>query len=479
MAKEVPYQTPPWIANGGNPWSGASWGEGDFDPDAFDPAAPYIPKGGTYRLASNPDKPLEDAFDLENLRFFDRKKVERLLSKLEGLAAEIEDTRSEKQIVGMIGTGGTIAMTKVDGVLQPRLDPAYLLKYAGGGLDERFQIASVEFPKPIDSSQMEIDYAADLVIVTSWIWSKASTSLKQKFSGFLITHGTDTMSGGGAYITMMFGPRCPFSVGIVGAQRTTEDRFSDVGINVKNALETLAMLREARVPAPFVYMGGTGGGAYNPVGVVKQNDDRVDAFASPVHPQIVSAVNFAVSGPVLEFNRKVDAAMGQLGGYDFSPKILRGYAPVINVEPKLATDPSVVYQGIKGTHNAVAVVVTTFGSFTVNHKVVRAVQQATKETGKLFFAANPFPLGSTDHDYGPAHELRKSGAHSVHMMPLALIAKLTLGQHVFGNDLERLAAFVTHNNYVGEQPPSWEAPDDSSANPMAPIGVPREFLIRQ
>ncbi|KKT76009.1 MAG: hypothetical protein UW70_C0024G0003 [Candidatus Peregrinibacteria bacterium GW2011_GWA2_44_7] len=81
------YVAPPWIENEGRYFNE----EGIFNPDAYDPSAPYKIQGKSFRLASNPDKEFEDPFDLDNLRFLEKHKIENLLKKLEGLAAEIAD----------------------------------------------------------------------------------------------------------------------------------------------------------------------------------------------------------------------------------------------------------------------------------------------------------------------------------------------------------------------------------------------------
>ncbi|MDP2624864.1 MAG: hypothetical protein Q8P27_01630, partial [Candidatus Peregrinibacteria bacterium] len=168
------YTAPEWIENGGIYLDET----GAFNPNAYDPAARYDAQGEQYKLESNPERNLEDPFDLDNLRFLDKNEIKNLLIILEGKAAEIVQAGSDKRIVSMIGTGGTIAMTMVDGKLEPTLDPEYLLAYAGGALSERFAVGSAEYPQPIDSSEQEIDYEADLVIAMSWMWKNMSKQLK-------------------------------------------------------------------------------------------------------------------------------------------------------------------------------------------------------------------------------------------------------------------------------------------------------------
>lgn len=480
--KRDAYNPPDWIENEGRYFDD----KGNFNPNAYDPGAQYDIQGESYALASNPEKKQEDPFDLDNLRFIDPRKIKNLLTKLEGLAAAIEDEGSGKEVVAMIGTGGTIAMTMVEGKLVPTLDPNYLLRYAGGGLDHHFSVGSTEYPTPIDSSEQEIDYEADLVIAMSWMWKNMSDQLKKTFSGFLVTHGTDTMGGGSTAVTMMLGPNAPFSVGFVGAQKTTEDQFSDVGSNVKGSFETLSTLKRRNKVARFVFMGGTEGGAFHPAGVLKTDDRRVSAFRAPIHERLIDASDFGLNGIIDRFGKRYMETLNRLGANaDFQPIILRGYTPIIDLNPKIGTDPERYYRQIMDDTKATAVLLTTFGSYTANTKIRKAITLAAERSGKIVLGANPFPGGSTEHSYGPAKALRDSGAYPVGTLPDATAAKVFIGSAVFGKDRAELARFLTDTNIVGEQAPSeWmlrtkdgetaQTPDESIST-MPRFGTPDAF----
>lgn len=476
------YEVPPWVSNDGRYFDA----EGKFDPNAFDPAAPYKTQGEVYTLKSNQGRELESAFDLNNLRFIDPKRVDNLLVKLEGAAAEIDDSGNGKEVVAMIGTGGTIAMTMKEGELVPTLDPPFLLAHTGGGLENQFSVSSTEFPTPIDSSQQEIDYEADLVIAMSWLWNNMSDQLKKVFSGFLITHGTDTMGGGSTAVTMMLGPNAPFSVGFVGAQTTIEHQYSDVAANVKGSFQTLKSLRKKNKVARFVYMGGTDGGAFHPAGVMKTDDRSVNAFTSPMHDKLTNAGDFGIHGIVNRFGQRYMETLERgAGNPKFQPTILRGYTPIIDLNPKIGIDPRQYYEQIMKNEHAVAVLLTTFGSYTANAKIREAIGLAAERTGKIVLGANPFPGGSTDHSYGPAKALRDSGAYPVGTLPDATAIKVFLGSVAFGGDRKKLAEFLTRTNIVGEQPPNeWMLKnddgettriEDKSNADMPRFGLPNAF----
>lgn len=456
--RQEQYVVPPWIDNGGNYWLG-----GVFNPDAYDPNMPHIPKGRVYLLESNPTELLEDPFDLDNLRILEKEKVERLLHDLEERAHNPEN--GNKLIAGVIGTGGTIAMHEDEkGNLVAGINVEQLLADTGQRVNDKFAASSINFPKLIDSSQMEIDYNAELVIAMSWVWKNASNELKEKFGGFVIAHGTDTMAGSSAYGAMMLGPDCPFSVGWVGAQKTTKDRYTDAYANIKLVFDCLEEFQRTNIKARFVAMGGNVGGAYSAVGAEKISDKLVVSFASPAHPLYIEAGDFGEKGVVDSFywEYRIDTKGGgwadfpiRKGETEFRPIILRGYSRLLSLHPKEGQDPNSLYNQILNSDATRFVVITTFGSFTVNAKIRKAVIEVAKMSARVIFAANPFPEGKLDHAYEPAVELRKSGVHVTAILPTALEAKILLGEKIFGENTDEIVKFVKYRNYSGEQPPAY------------------------
>ncbi len=271
--------------------------DGNFHPAHYDPGAPYVLKGKTFRLVSNPDTPIEDPFDLDNLRFIDPADVRTALENLEKISAT-----SEKELICMIATGGTIAMKKNDkGELVPGISPDYLLQFAGGNLEKNFGLVSFSLSTLIDSSQMKIDYIADVVIAMSWLYDHLSKIARNKFCGFFVTHGTDTLALSATYANTMLGANCPFSVGFVAAQKTTESRFTDVGVNFTYGINMLSELRRSRKYAVFLSIGGTSGGAFIPAASLKVSDTDVNAFDSPGRHKVMDSSDFLLKGIDLDF----------------------------------------------------------------------------------------------------------------------------------------------------------------------------------
>jgi L-asparaginase/Glu-tRNA(Gln) amidotransferase subunit D len=300
----------------------------------------------------------------------------------------------------------------------------------------------------VDSSLIHPDAIADTVLLMSATYDKMSESLRENFAGFLITHGTDNMAQSAALSRMMLGRNVPFNTGFVGAQKTIEDSPNDVSANIDGALTTLWLAHNDKgATHHFVFMNGTSGSAMNQVGVVKTSDSRIEAFESPLHEPLVDAGSFAVGGiRQLLVNFMRDRAQ-------FKPLIVRGDVEVEVIHAQQGRNPDRDRKQIRSAGeegNLEGVVVVTYGSFTFHEANFRAIKEEADRLKVPLFVANPFPSGSTNHDYGPAHRIRESGAEPVKMMPSALLAKVHIGRAMYSN-ISDLVSFIG-KDYVGEMP---------------------------
>ena len=429
-------------------WFNKKW---QFDPYTYDPAIPYHIKGRTFRLKSNPNTLLEDPFDLDNMRFINQKYVRKALEHIEALA-----DINGKELVCMIGTGGTISMTEsTDGKLRPGLSPDDLLKFAGWGLAERFGITSFEFSTQIDSSQMEIDYIADIVIAMSWFYENLSNKARNKFCGFFVTHGTDTLGQSSTFANVMLGSNYPFSAWFVAAQKTVQDKFSDVGINFTFWLNMLSELRRSRRSAIFASLGWSSWGAYMPASSIKVSDSDVNAFDSPWKDKLMDTSNFVSQGIDGRF---IDENENQKTVDDiFQPIILRKHIPVSTIFAKIGINPDILYEHVKSIQD-LAIIMVTYGAFTFSRKQVDSIVKAAKENKAALFAANPFPTGSTEHLYAEALYLKEQWITPIHCLEHAAYAKIKWAQAVWWNDIHKIKMFLIGNNFMGEQPYIWEPP---------------------
>lgn len=473
------YVRPPWIREGPL-WRVNENGIMAPDPNRYDPGFPWIPKGEVYITAANPEMLLENPFDLNNLRIIEQKRVVMLLNDLETLVADPES--ENKAIVAMINSGGTIMMKpNAKGKLDIGLSSEELMNNLGREINNQFAAAKMDLPEPIDSSQMEIDYGADLVICMSYIWNNASPSLQKRLNGFVIAHGTDTMAGSASNIAMMLGPDLPFPVGFSGAQKTQKDAPTDAQANIVTALHSVRKLHNEGINTVFLAMNGTSGGAYLAVGADKISDQSVRAFHTPAHPMILNAENFFEYGARLDFagdyigvqpSRRTATAIAT--GTEWFPILFRGYSPVQFITPKMGEDPKEVYESIARSDKKY-VAVTTFGSFTMNIKLLNAILELPeiKNGSKMLVAGNPFATGHLDHAYALALGDKSPLIIPTAVLPLALLGKLMVADRLIPQDKSSFISFLAGTNYVGEQPEIyWKT---FSKEHEAHIGLPHGF----
>lgn len=473
-----------------------------LEPKLFDPGAEYKPKGTTYELESNPGHALENPFDLRNLRFINPELIVGAVERL--------DRTAENGLPGVcvIATGGTIASKRVEGVTKPGLDLDFLFDFAGRQLEQTWNRASVSMPTLIDSSQMKMDYDADVVIAMSYIWRKMSARAKEHFQGFLITHGTDTMAPSATRIAMMLGSNLDFSVGIVGSQLSVDNKNNEIPDNLSRTLNVLSELDAVKKHSVFVYMGGSAGAAFHPAGVLKISDTAIAGFDSPAIPKIYDVADTRFAKLVLPF---LDTSKRDHRVDRFQPTIVRGWINSLDLSAAmdipeerlrrlfggLSREQQLTFDKITNrlTEEEAeqlrammgflrpedrAIFAETYGSFTFDEGQVDILSEGVRKKGMLWFATNPFPTGQV-HDYASAKYMVDKGAVPVHMLRHSAAVKLKIGEAVYGYtdaSKEKLRAFLTANTLIGEQPLEWQPAIESEAERRFAIktGQPRESI---
>lgn len=130
----------------------------------------------------------------------------------------------------IIYTGGTIGMVETANGLQP-FDFSHLMDNVPKVGQLGYQIESVQFPQPIDSSNMNPEYWNQIV--------KDISDRYDDFDGFVILHGTDTMAYTASALSFMLRDlRKP--VVITGSQLPIGDTREDGTENLISALEVAA-----------------------------------------------------------------------------------------------------------------------------------------------------------------------------------------------------------------------------------------------
>ncbi len=137
---------------------------------------------------------------------------------------------SNKPRILIIYTGGTIGMVETTNGLQP-FDFSHLMDNVPKVGQLGYDIKSVQFPQPIDSSNMNPTYWNQIV--------KDIADNYDDFDGFVVLHGTDTMAyTASALAFMLRNLRKP--VVITGSQLPIGDTREDGTENLISALEVAA-----------------------------------------------------------------------------------------------------------------------------------------------------------------------------------------------------------------------------------------------
>ncbi len=427
---------------------------GNFHFSQYNPANVCAIKGKTFRLASNPNVIQEDAFDIENIRIINPNSVRAAVAQLE----ERGECEPEKELVCMIITGGTMSSVYDEyGVARSATSADYLLKFAGSGLAQRFNVITVPFHRLTPSSQMEIDYVADTVIAMSWIYSQLRYHTRSRFAGFIITHGTDTLNICATYAQIMLGPNVPFSAAYVGAQKSITHKITDVGINFSYSLNMLSEFKRHRKNTVFICSGGTQGGAFSPIGAIRVSDTAVNIFDCPGRKKLMNASDFMLSGITSQFLNEFQRT--STTDDVFQPIIFRGYTNVTTIRGQVGVDPEELFQYVSHL-DKVAIVLVAYGSFSFNYQQIEAIMRAAEMKNILVFAANQFPTGKFNHVFEETFYLIKKGVVPVQILEHAIYAKIHWAERIYGDDRKKIKFFVAGNNFVGEQPDDWTPPLD-------------------
>ena len=142
-----------------------------------------------------------------------------------------------------------------------------------------FQLDTISFEKPVDSSD-----------VTPEIWVKLAEIIKNnhdKYNGFVILHGTDTMSYTASALSFML-ENLNKPVIFTGAQLPIGTIRTDGKENLISAIEIAAAKKDGKpiVPEVCVYFENK---LYRGNRTTKYNSEHFDAFKSPNYPLLAQA----------------------------------------------------------------------------------------------------------------------------------------------------------------------------------------------
>ncbi len=190
----------------------------------------------------------------------------------------------------LIYTGGTIGMTKdyETGALKA-FDFDKLLKYIPELKHLNCTIESESFKNPIDSSNMNPEYWVDITEIIERRY--------EDFDGFVVLHGSDTMSYTASAVSFMF-ENLSKPVIFTGSQLPIGDLRTDAKENMITSIEIASAQKNGKpivseVCLYFEYK------LYRANRTTKINAEHFEAFSSPNYPPL------AESGVHLKFNEQV------------------------------------------------------------------------------------------------------------------------------------------------------------------------------
>ena len=329
-----------------------------------------------------------------------------------------------KTSILIIYTGGTIGMVKdpKNGSLKP-FDFDHILKQVPELKGFGFELTTVSFDPLIDSSNLNPE-----------VWIRIANMIKEnyeKFDGFVVLHGTDTMSYTASALSFML-DNLEKPVVLTGSQLPIGMLRTDGKENLITAIEIAADCKEGKAMVPEVsvlfenrlFRGNR---------TTKHNAEYFNAFYSYNYPDLAKV------GINIHYN---DSAIQKVSGEPFSINTnLDTNIAILKIFPginKRTVDAILNIEGLR------AVVIETYGAGNAPTDAwfVDSLRQAIAE-GVLVYNVTQCPSGSVDMGlYETSVELLEIGVVSGHDITTeAAITKLMflLGQKL---DSDKIKFFL-------------------------------------
>ena len=375
---------------------------------------------------------LTSADDLSQLKLINAGAVRKLAEEINRLtSSEI----GERKLVVMLAAGGTIAMKTREGIRLPALAFDDLLGLANSRLQHHFKVVGLDAFN-LDSSQMNYSHTRELAVVLAYLWN----NIKLPFLGFVVTHGTDTLSYSSAAISLMMGQGLPFSIVYTGSQRPPEEPMSDIGVNFRNALFTLEALHDNDMAEVLVVMGDR---AMLATSAEKVDDTGANAFDSLRHRYVA---NFSR----LQYPIQVADWLNPRRRAPFAPTIWPGdYSHTLVVKSTLGLNPQIIRQQAEMPEIR-SIILYSYGTGTLDEAMLNVVMPVAEKRQIPVFVVNPV---NSDYEvnYQSSARAVQMGAVPLNMTLSAALAKTEIALRLHPDDKQAMARFMT-SNYVGEIP---------------------------
>ena len=335
--------------------------------------------------------------------------------------------KPSKSKILIIYTGGTIGMVEdhVSKTLKP-FDFNQINKELPELKKIKCKIDAVSFKNPIDSSN-----------VSPVIWEKIGDYINSKYNdydGFVVLHGTDTMSYTASALSFMF-QHLSKPIIFTGSQLPIGMVRTDGKENLITAIEIAASKRQGEpivqeVAIYFEYQ------LYRANRTTKISSEHFEAFKSYNFPPL------AIAGIDINYNHSVlfrpsAKKMKYIKGFDTN--IL-----VIVFFPGLDTES--VKEMMQNSSSKVVVLMTYgSGNIPMSDKITKLIKKQIKK-GKIFLNVSQCKAGRVEQQkYETGIQLHNLGVLGVYDMTLeAVISKTMLYLHKFPNDVSQFTSeFLT------------------------------------
>jgi len=279
----------------------------------------------------------------------------------------------------LLALGGTIACEKTKTGLRPKLKAKDLLKFIP--LPQEIVVDSIDFLRKT------IIFPADWVSLSSKIFS-----MFNKYDGFVVTLGTDTLAFVSSALSLML-QNLSKPVVLTGAMKTIQLPQSD---GRKNLRDAILLAIDNTAGGVFVVFGGK---IISGIAVSKVYSDSIHAFESINSPTLGHVIRGRI-----QWQNKPRRLKGELQ--------LRAHLDTRVIIVKLT--PQLDAGFLKSLRSYRGVVIEGYGDGNVPSNLVPVLSSLARK--KIVILASQCPYGRVRHQYEGGAALIKNGALSSHKM---------------------------------------------------------------
>ena len=290
---------------------------------------------------------------------------------------------SQKKSILLIYTGGTIGMVKGDDNSLKPFDFGKLTAEIPELTKFDLELNAIAFKKPIDSSNMK---------PKTWVYlANLIGKHYQKYNGFVILHGSDTMAYTASALSFLLDNLCKPII-LTGSQLPIGIRRTDAKENLITAIEIAASGNTPEVCVYFEYKLLRGNRT------VKVNAEHFEAFDSPNFPALAEA------GVYIKYHQKVSCII---------ENPLKVYKQMSDSIALLKLYPGIPQELVKAVlnSNCKGIVLETFGSGNAStHSDFLSILESAIHNGKIILNISQCLAGAVSQGfYETSSQLEKIG----------------------------------------------------------------------